>query len=69
MQLLFLHDLKLVHPKELYGNDPQLDLTDEHVAARFADQSARDSLRSQDRLVPYTQFMEEEVFCRRTDAG
>ncbi len=61
-QLLFLHDLKLVHPKELYGNDPALELSDEHVAARFADAARRDSLRAQDVLLSYTEFMDEALY-------
>ena len=40
-QLIFLHDLKLVHPQELYADDPMMRLADAHVAARFADDEAQ----------------------------
>ncbi len=61
LQLLFLHDLKLVHPKELYANDPLMRLADAHVAARFQDVHGRDSVQSQDIRIAYTRFMDEAL--------
>lgn len=58
VQLLFLHDLKVVDPRELYGNEPQLDIDEVHVAARFADATLRDSLRAENIYVGYTAFMD-----------
>ncbi|MBK8499865.1 MAG: hypothetical protein IPL52_13870 [Flavobacteriales bacterium] len=61
VQLLFLHDLKIVDPREIYGNDPQLDLDEVHVAARYAEATQRDSARSQDVHAAYTAFMDEAL--------
>lgn len=61
LQLLFLHDLKLVHPKELYANDPLMRLADAHVAARFQDVRGRDSLQAQNITIAYTRFMDEAL--------
>ncbi|MEO8589752.1 MAG: zf-HC2 domain-containing protein [Flavobacteriales bacterium] len=60
-QLLFLHDLKLVDPRELYGNDPRMRLTEQSTAARYADRSAQDSARGEVINVPYTAFMDEAL--------
>ncbi|MCC6938910.1 MAG: hypothetical protein IT226_11875 [Flavobacteriales bacterium] len=61
LQLLFLHDLKVVHPKELYDRDPMMNLSDIHVAARFADASDRDSTHTHEILLPYTEFMDDAL--------
>jgi len=60
-QLIFLHDLKLVHPQELYANEPVMRLAEESVAARFADRSAQDSVRTETTTVSYTAFMDEAL--------
>jgi len=56
-QLVFLHDLKLIHPKELYTADPVLALADAGVAARYADASVA---RAADKpvMLPYLGFMD-----------
>lgn len=56
-QLVFLHDLKLVHPQELYSTDPVLALADEGVAARFADASVARAA-NETLMMPYLDFME-----------
>ena len=59
-QLVFLHDLKLVHPLELYTADPVLALADEGVAARFADATVAGSA-SETVMMPYLEFMDGAV--------
>lgn len=61
-QLMFLHDLKLVDPKEMYAHDPQMQLAEASVAARFADRSAQDSVSSQNITVAYTAFLDEALY-------
>lgn len=61
VQLIFLHDLKIVDPREIYGNDPELDLDEVHVAARYAEATQRDSARAQDAHAAYTAFMDEAL--------
>lgn len=61
-QLMFLHDLKLVDPREMYAQDPQMQLAEESVAARFADRSAQDSVSSQNITAAYTAFMDEALY-------
>lgn len=70
-QLLFLHDLKLVHPQELYKNDPVMRLADAHVAARHQDVRAQDSLRAENVMLAYTAFMDEALgrFARNDHKG
>ena len=60
-QLLFLHDLKLVDPQELYGNDPRMRLTEQSVAARYSDRSAQDSVRLEVITVAYTGFFDKAL--------
>lgn len=71
IQLLFVHDLKMVHPQELYSRDPVMSLLDAHVAARFTDADARDSIGAQDLLLSYTSFMDEALgrFSRNDHKG
>ncbi|MBK6341261.1 MAG: hypothetical protein IPF41_01400 [Flavobacteriales bacterium] len=59
-QLVFLHDLKLIHPKELYTADPVLALSDAGVAARFADAG---SARAADKpvMMTYLGFMDDAL--------
>ncbi len=60
-QLLFLHDLKVVHPQELYASDPQMLLADTHVAARYHDNRSQDSLRKENITLAYTRFMDDAL--------
>lgn len=62
LQLLFLHDLKLVDPRELYEREPMMRIVDEHVAARFADRTAQDSSRNEAVTAAYTAFMDEALY-------
>ncbi len=70
-QLLFLHDLKVVHPKELYASDPMMLLADAHVAARYYDDRAQDSLRTTDISQAYTAFLDDALgrFARNDHKG
>lgn len=60
-QLLFLHDLKLVHPKELYAEDPVMRLSEAGVMARYADRQEQARAGQESVLVPYTAFMDEAI--------
>lgn len=62
LQLLFLHDLKLVDPRELYEREPMMRIADENVAARYADRTAQDSGRSEVVTAAYTAFMDEALY-------
>ncbi len=57
-QLLFVHELKLVAPSELYANDPLLMLDEHAVDASHADARARDAARKATAVLPYTDFMD-----------
>lgn len=71
LRLLFLHDLKVVDPRELYATDPTLTLADAHVAARFADQRAQQQAREESITLSYTVFMDEALarFARNDHKG
>lgn len=56
-RLLFPHDLKLVHPDELYPFEPEVDPSDLNVSARYSDQRAQQQATEPQRLVGYTDFM------------
>jgi tetratricopeptide (TPR) repeat protein len=70
-QLIFLHDLKLVHPRELYADDPMMRLADAHVAARFADDEAQQHADDAQINLHYTGFMDEALarFARNDHRG
>lgn len=55
-KLMFVHDLKLVHPDELYPVDPVLQLADGSVEARYGDARAQTDARPEDRGEPYERF-------------
>ncbi|MBK8226156.1 MAG: hypothetical protein IPK70_03140 [Flavobacteriales bacterium] len=59
-QLVFLHDLKLVHPTELYTADPVLALSDAGVAARFADAGSAGAA-DKPVLMTYLGFMDDAL--------
>lgn len=56
-RLLFLHDLKLVDPSELYPQSITVRLPSS-VEARFADRQAQEQAGSEQRLLPYDAFMD-----------
>ena len=70
-QLLFLHDLKVVAPQELYAGDPPMLLADSHVAARYHDDRAQDSLSKENVTLAYTSFMDDALgrFARNDHKG
>lgn len=71
LQLVYLHDLKLIHPKELYGRPPEVDLSTTGVDARFANASERDQARAQEKRMAYLTFLDEalEKFVRNDHKG
>ena len=62
LQLLFLHDLELVDPRELYDREPSMRLADANVAARFVDRGAQDSTHNEMVTATYTAFMDEALY-------
>ena len=58
LQLMYLHDLKLVDPRELYTTDPILADGPEHLNADLPDEAAREHRTEQQRFLRYTPFME-----------
>lgn len=60
-QLMFIHDLKIIHPKELYNGDPLMTVNDEHVSARYADRDAQVENDRAQLNVAYTSFMEDAL--------
>ena len=61
VQLLYLHDLKLVHPKELYARDPFMETGNNSVDARYSDRGQQQTDRSAIRNMTYTTFMDEAL--------
>lgn len=61
LQLTFLHDLKLVHPKELYGGQPTVRVSDLGVNAAFPDRTSQEHAAAQTRTVAYLEFMDEAL--------
>ncbi len=70
-QLLFLHDLKVVHPQELYGNGPAMSDDPQNVLARYTDSSTQRTERADQRRVQYIAFMEDALgkFVRNDHKG
>lgn len=58
IQLMYLHDLKLVEPRELYRADPLLFEDERHVGANFPDREAQHTAQEPQRLVKYTPYMD-----------
>lgn len=58
IQLMFLHDLKLVDPKELYSTSPLLNAEADHVPASYADGSQKAASTKDERRMRYTPFMD-----------
>ncbi|MBK9147332.1 MAG: hypothetical protein IPM12_05855 [Flavobacteriales bacterium] len=70
-QLVFLHDLKLIHPKELYTADPVLALADAGVSARYADRAMQQGAAGEAIRLGYLEFMDEAIgrFARNDHKG
>jgi len=60
-RLVFLHDLKLVDPSELYPVDPLVNAGPEGVDARFADRSSQEAAREPLRTMRYLDFMDRAL--------
>ncbi|MBK7943969.1 MAG: tetratricopeptide repeat protein [Flavobacteriales bacterium] len=60
-QSIFLHDMKLVHPQELYTSDPVMRLAEAGVLARFADRQDQGRAKDESIMLPYTAFMDEAI--------
>ena len=58
IQLMFLHDLKLVDPKELYATAPLFITEPDHVPASYADGSQKAASTKDERRMRYTPFMD-----------
>lgn len=70
-QLLYLHDLKLVHPNELYAREPILTVDPGGLDARFADRDQQQQAQGDSRHMVYTAFMDETLarFARTDHKG
>lgn len=71
LQLMYLHDLKLVDPSELYTADPILIDGPEHLTADLPDATAREKHTEQQRYLRYTPFMDVAMakFARNDHRG
>ncbi|MBL7981578.1 MAG: hypothetical protein JNL52_07175 [Flavobacteriales bacterium] len=71
VQLLYLHDLKLVHPKELYARDPVMELGNSGVDASYGDRGQQQTDRNAIRNMTYTSYMDEALgrFARNDNRG
>lgn len=71
VQLIYLHDLKLVHPKELYAKDLLLTVPPGGVDASHADRRIQQQEQRGVRNLAYTTFMDEAMgrFARADDRG
>lgn len=61
LQLIYLHDLKLLHPKEMYGRSPDIRLLASGVDARFADAGAQQAAQGEVQRIAYLAFMDEAL--------
>lgn len=71
LQLVYLHDLKMLHPKEIYGRDPVVELLARGVDARFGAAEEQQRARGEERRLAYLTFMDEalENFVRNDHKG
>ena len=71
LQLVYLHDLKLLHPKELYGRSPDITRITSGVDARYIDAQAQEVAASEERRIGYLAFMDEALgrFARHDHKG
>ena len=61
LQLVYLHDLKLLHPKEMYGRSPGIEQLASGVDARYTNATEQQAARQQERRVAYLTFMDEAL--------
>lgn len=71
LQLMYLHDLKLVDPKELYSTTPLLMAEADHVSANYADGGQKAASAKDERRMRYTPFMDAalEKFVKNDHKG
>lgn len=71
LQLIYLHDLKLVDPKELYTRMAMLDVSEQGVDASFSDADAKNAAKQNQRMMPYTPYMDAAMgkFVRNDHKG
>ena len=60
-QLLYLHDLKLVHPRALYAREPLLEVDPGGLDARFADHEQQQQARGTEQHMRYTAYLDEAM--------
>lgn len=61
LQLVYLHDLKLLHPKEMYDRSPDIDLFTRSIDARFETSMEQDAARGEEIRMTYLAFMDEAL--------
>lgn len=61
LQLIYLHGLKLLHPKEMYGRSPDIGLLTTSVDARFATAAEQRAAHGEERRIAYLAFMDEAL--------
>lgn len=61
LQLIYLHDLKLLHPKEMYGRSPDIGRLTTSVDARFATAAEQRAAHGDERRIAYLAFMDEAL--------
>jgi len=71
LQLVYLHDLKLLHPKEMYGRSPGIEQLTTGVDARYTSALEQQAARQEERRVAYLTFMDEALdkFVRNDHKG
>jgi TolA-binding protein len=60
-QLLYLHDLKVVHPRALYAREPLLEVEPGGVDARFADHDQQRQAQGSEQHMLYTAYLDEAM--------
>jgi hypothetical protein len=60
-QLLYLHDLKVVHPRALYAREPLLEADPGGVDARFADRDQQRQALGSEQHMLYTAYLDEAM--------
>lgn len=61
MQLIYLHDLKLLHPKEMYGRSPEIEPLSSGVDARFVDAPAQRAAQGEEHRIAYLAYMDDAL--------
>ena len=60
-QLLYLHDLKLVHPRVLYAREPLLEVDPGGLDARYADRHQQQEALGSQQHMRYTAYLDEAM--------